>query len=149
MFQNCNSLVQGILTTTSSAVFTGSVEVTTGILTVTAVTSGTILNNMLLSGTGITLNTKSITAFLTGTGGVGTYQTNQITAAASTTITGTMSNSKTTIGYNSCNLSATALNDIYTALPTVSAKTITITGNWGAATDNPAIATAKGWTVTG
>jgi hypothetical protein len=49
----------------------------------------------------------------------------------------------------SCQLSATALNDIYTALPTVVGQTITVTGNWGVATDNPAIATAKGWTVTG
>jgi hypothetical protein len=149
MFTGCYSLVQGVLTTTSSAVFTGSIEVTTGILTVTAVTSGVISQNMLLSGTSISAGVKSITAFLTGTGGVGTYQTNQITAAASTTITGTISNAKTSINYNTCNLSATALNDIYTALPTVSAKTITITGNWGAATDTPAIATAKGWTVTG
>jgi hypothetical protein len=104
---------------------------------------------MLLSGTNITVGTKSITSFLTGTGGAGTYQTNQITAAASTTITGTMSNAKVSIDYNNCNLSATALDAIYTALPTVSAKTIKITSNWGAATDTPSIATAKGWTVTG
>ena len=49
----------------------------------------------------------------------------------------------------SCKLSATALNEIYTNLPTVTAQTITVTGNYGTATDNPAIATAKGWTVTG
>lgn len=48
-----------------------------------------------------------------------------------------------------CKLSATALNEIYTNLPTVTAQTITVTGNYGTATDNPAIATAKGWTVTG
>ena len=46
-------------------------------------------------------------------------------------------------------LSATSLNEIYTNLPTVTAQTITVTGNFGTATDNPAIATAKGWTVTG
>jgi hypothetical protein len=46
-------------------------------------------------------------------------------------------------------LAAKELNEIYTNLPTVTSRTITVTGNWGTATDNPAIATAKGWTVTG
>lgn len=32
---------------------------------------------------------------------------------------------------------------------TFSTRTITVTGNYGTASDNPAIATAKGWTVTG
>ena len=48
-----------------------------------------------------------------------------------------------------CKMSATALNAYYTALPTVTSQTLTVTGNWGVASDNPAIATAKGWTVTG
>jgi hypothetical protein len=48
-----------------------------------------------------------------------------------------------------CKLSAAALNSYYTALPTVTGQTLTVTGNWGTATDNPAIATAKGWAVTG
>ncbi len=46
-------------------------------------------------------------------------------------------------------LSATALNEIYTNLATVTGQTITVSGNYGTASDNPAIATAKGWTVTG
>lgn len=47
-------------------------------------------------------------------------------------------------------MSATALNAYYTALPVVAAaQTCTVIGNHGVATDNPAIATAKGWTVTG
>ncbi|ANQ83683.1 hypothetical protein dqs_0607 [Azoarcus olearius] len=56
-----------------------------------------------------------------------------------------------THSYASCRLSAAALNEIFTALPTVSARTITITGNPGASdgATNRAIATAKGWTVTG
>jgi hypothetical protein len=63
---------------------------------------------------------------------------------------GAMANTKVAISYLNCNLSATALNDIYTNLyGTVTSKTITVTGNWGTATDNPSIATAKGWTVTG
>lgn len=48
-----------------------------------------------------------------------------------------------------CMLDATALDAIYTALPTVVGQTITVTGNIGISGDNPAIATGKGWTVTG
>ena len=48
------------------------------------------------------------------------------------------------------NLDSTALNEIYTnASATGNGKTITVTGNWGAANDTPSIATAKGWAVTG
>ena len=51
--------------------------------------------------------------------------------------------------YASCNLSATALNEIFTNLETVTSKTITVTGNYGTAQAgyDPTIATAKGWTV--
>jgi hypothetical protein len=53
-----------------------------------------------------------------------------------------------------CKLSGTALNELYTSLAVVGAsgsatKTITVSSNWGAATDNPNIAIAKGWAVTG
>lgn len=48
-----------------------------------------------------------------------------------------------------CKLSAAALNEIYTNLPTVTGQTITVTGNYGTTDDGPTIATAKGWTVTG
>lgn len=55
-----------------------------------------------------------------------------------------------TISIATCNLSATALDEIYTNLSATGAgKTITVTSNWGTASDNPAIATAKGWTVVG
>jgi hypothetical protein len=48
------------------------------------------------------------------------------------------------------NLDSTALDEIYTnASATGTGKTITVTGNWGAANDNPSIATANGWAVTG
>ena len=61
-------------------------------------------------------------------------------------ITGT----KYTISYASANLSAAALNNIYTKLGTAAgARTITVTSNWGTAGDDPTIATAKGWTVAG
>ena len=48
------------------------------------------------------------------------------------------------------NLDSTALNEIYTnAAATGNGKTITVTANWGAPNDDPSIATAKGWAVTG
>jgi surface protein len=58
-------------------------------------------------------------------------------------------NFKITFSVASCKLSATALNEIYTNLPTVTGQTITVTGNYGTTSDNPAIAQAKGWTVSG
>ena len=59
-------------------------------------------------------------------------------------------NTKITHSYADCKLSATALNEIYTNLfSPVTTKTITVSNNWGTASDTPSIATAKGWTVTG
>jgi hypothetical protein len=54
-----------------------------------------------------------------------------------------------TVDFTNASMGATALNALYSSLGTVTAKTITVTGNWGTATDNTAIATGKGWTVTG
>ena len=61
----------------------------------------------------------------------------------------TMSGMANTFTLLNCMLGPTELNAIYTSLATVTGKTITVTGNWGTASDNPAIATAKGWTVVG
>jgi hypothetical protein len=44
-------------------------------------------------------------------------------------------------------MSASALNDLFGDLPTMSGKTIKITGALGAASCNTSIATSKGWTV--
>ncbi|NTW33956.1 MAG: hypothetical protein HGB12_15295 [Bacteroidetes bacterium] len=44
-------------------------------------------------------------------------------------------------------LNASTIDGIFTALPTVTDKTINVAGNPGAASCNTAIATAKGWTV--
>jgi hypothetical protein len=49
----------------------------------------------------------------------------------------------------SCKLSATALNEIYTNLPTAVGQTITVSSNYGVTGDDPTIATLKGWTVSG
>lgn len=64
-------------------------------------------------------------------------------------VRGTLVGTAQSISYADCKLSAAALDEIYTNLATVSAKTITVTGNYGNVSDDPSIATAKGWTVTG
>jgi hypothetical protein len=80
-----------------SAVFTGSIAASgtdgTATLTVTAVTSGPIRLNMVLTGSGVPdgPNTPIIKAFLTGTGSVGTYIISPFSSSvSSTTITGTV-----------------------------------------------------------
>ena len=77
------------------AVFTGSISTTT--LTVSSVSSGYITTtNSLITGTGITTNTK-ITAQLTGTpGGAGTYTVSISQSAGSTTVTSYTLNNTTT-----------------------------------------------------
>jgi hypothetical protein len=67
----------------TSAVVTGSIATT--VLTVTAVTSGTLTVGSVLSGTGITAGT-TIVSFGTGTGGAGTYNINTSQTVSSTTI---------------------------------------------------------------
>lgn len=46
-------------------------------------------------------------------------------------------------------MGANDLNEMYSILPTVTGKTVTVTGNYGVSDDDPTIATAKGWTVVG
>jgi hypothetical protein len=70
-----------------SASFTGSISATT--LTVSGITSGTLYVGMAISGTGITAGTV-ITAYGTGTGGLGTYTVSISQTASSTTISGTV-----------------------------------------------------------
>jgi hypothetical protein len=54
------------------------------------------------------------------------------------------------VNISQCMFGAAALNEIYTNLSANGAgKTITVAGNYGTASDDPSIATAKGWTVTG
>ncbi len=49
-----------------------------------------------------------------------------------------------------CNLSASALDAMYTAMGTASgAQSVTVSGTPGASGDTPSIATSKGWTVVG
>jgi surface protein len=57
------------------------------------------------------------------------------------------SNFNYTFSVASCKLGATELNEIYTNLPVVVGKTITVSNNVGTTGDDPTIAEDKGWTV--
>lgn len=70
-----------------SAVFTGSISGTT--MTVSAMTSGTIKQYSSVVGTGVAVPTF-ITAFGTGTGGIGTYTVDTSQTVSSTTLTSTL-----------------------------------------------------------
>lgn len=83
---NSTDLSNGVSVATTSAVVTGSIAATT--LTVTAVTSGTLSIGQVLTGTGVTANTR-IVAFVSGSGGAGTYTVDISQTVASTTITAT------------------------------------------------------------
>jgi hypothetical protein len=76
------------ISTPSSAIFTGSISGTT--LTVTSVQSGTIAIGQAIFGQGMAQNTV-ITAFGTGSGGVGTYTVSDSQTVASTVINSTAS----------------------------------------------------------
>jgi len=59
-----------------------------------------------------------------------------------------MSGTAVDIDYSSCNLGPAALNEIYENLAAVTDQIITVTGNWGTASDDPS-KVPTGWTVTG
>lgn len=73
---------------------------------------------------------------------------NKITGLRLTNPNSPFSGTSPQIDVSYTDLSATALNTLFGDLPTLSGKTIRITGATGAATCTPSIATNKGWTVT-
>jgi hypothetical protein len=78
-----NAMSTGPIAITSAEV-TGSIFGTT--LTVTAVATGALYVGAVIEGTGVTVGT-TITAFVTGTGGIGDYTVSASQTVASTTIT--------------------------------------------------------------
>lgn len=60
-----------------------------------------------------------------------------------------LENARVSFTLNNLNLGPNELNNVYNSLATVTGQTITVTGNPGVYADDPSIATAKGWTVTG
>jgi len=90
---NTTDLANGFSLQTQTAVFTGTINnggAGAGtILNVTGVTSGTLKVGMVLTGGSITAGTF-ISAFTSGTGGIGTYQVSVSQLRTSATYTGTM-----------------------------------------------------------
>lgn len=89
---NTTDLSNGVTVETTAAVVTGTISngggVAGTVLNVTAVTSGTISIGQTLTGTGITAGTR-VVAFVSGTGGTGTYTVDVSQLVASTTINAT------------------------------------------------------------
>jgi microcystin-dependent protein len=81
---------------TTAASVTGSIATTT--LTVSAVGSGLIQIGDILSGSGVTANTKVLNQLTGTTGGIGTYTVDTSQTVASTTITATVPDAGRTIG---------------------------------------------------
>lgn len=71
---------------TIGGTFTGSIAGTTPTLTVTAIPNGNIALGQYLTGAGVTAGTQ-VVKFLTGAGGVGTYQLNLTQTVGSETLT--------------------------------------------------------------
>ncbi len=171
MFSSCSSLQTvplfntAAVTSMSSMFSSCSSLQTVPLFNTAAVTSmSSMFSNCFSLQTIPSLNTAAVTSMSSMFSGC--ISLNSIPALVTTAVTssgnfGNMINScnslsriearnfRFTFSITNCKLSATALNEIYTNLPTVSGQTITVTGNYGTATDNPSIATAKGWTVSG
>ena len=79
-------ITNGIVVEQVDCVVTASITGT--LMTVTAVTSGTVEPGQFITGTGVTAGTR-IVAYGTGTGGTGTYTVDISQTVASTTISGT------------------------------------------------------------
>jgi surface protein len=145
MFNTCSNLSSVPLfntaaVTTMSNMFTGCTNLTT----IPQFSSGSVTTmSSMFSGC-----TSLVEVNLTSTASV-TTTTSMFASCPSLRRIKTTSGFTQTFTITTCNLGPTALNELYTSLATVTAKTITVSGNWGVATDDPSIATAKGWTVTG
>ena len=144
MFGSCSTLETiPLLDTSSGTDFSSMFNSCSTLETIPLLdtSAGTNFSNMFNSAVSLTvvppLNVSQATAF-----------TNMFNACGSLSAA-VLTGCDETISYTGCKLSASALNDIYTSLATVVSKTITVTNNYGNASDDPSIATAKGWTVTG
>ena len=147
MFSGCTSLTEVPLFNTSagtnfSSMFNNCQRLTTIPLFNTA--AGTSFGTMVASCT----NLQSVPALQLGAATNAASYTNMFFGCTSLSSIGCLG-IKFTFSVTSCRLSPAALDALYTNLATVVSQTVTVTNNWGTSIDNPSIATAKGWTVTG
>lgn len=79
----------GVSVASHTTVFTASIGPASTTMTVSAITSGTILPGMGITGTGVTSGTYIVTQLTGSSGSTGTYQVSTAQTVSSTTITGT------------------------------------------------------------
>lgn len=153
MFQYCYSLVSAdvdsmAVVANASSMFTYCYALTTLVSTNFASSAASLNGTTMFDGceqlTSIDLSNAKVTKLdAKGTSGK-LDKLATILFHASSTFSG--SSPQFDLRYNT--LTNTQLDTIFTALPTVTSKTINITGCTGEATCTKSIATAKGWTVT-
>ncbi len=144
MFVNCFSLQSvPLLNTSAGTNFSSMFSSCTSLQSVPLLntSAGTIFNGMFYNCTSL----QSVPLLNTSAGTNFSNMFYNCTSLANIDATGF----KVSFSVASCKLSSAALNKLYTNLPAVTGQTITVTGNYGTASDDPTIATAKGWTVTG
>jgi hypothetical protein len=142
MFQTCTALQTiPLLNTAGATSFISMFQSCTSLQTIPLINTagGTSFQNMFDSCSSL----QAVPALVTTSG---TSFTSMFNACPSLKV-GTLTGTTRTISYASCELSGTELDAIYTALGDGTGQTITVTPNWGTATDTPSIATAKNWTV--
>jgi surface protein len=171
MFSGCTSLQSIPLFNTSSAqnmanMFSGCVSLksvplfnTSSVTTMTNMfNSCSVLQSIPLFNTSAAINMGSIFSGCRSLQSIPNFDCSSATASSSFAANCNglkrcqATGIKSAVSFASCSLSATSLNEIYTNLADLTAlptQTITVTNNYGTATDNPAIATAKNWTVVG
>lgn len=144
MFQNCANLKSvPALNTASSTGFGTMFQNCTSLRTIPLLntSAGTTFANMFAGCSSLEI-VPALDLSNSASGQLGMFGT--CNSLSKSLVTG----GKYSVNYPS-QLSAAELNRIYTNLGTASAQTITVTGNAGVAGDDPTIATAKGWTVSG
>jgi hypothetical protein len=146
MYLNCTNLKSIAMMNTAgvtdfSSMFSGCATLVT--IPLLNTTNATTLNSMFL---GCSL-LQTVPALNCGGPAINNYNGMFSTCPSLSRIAAT--GFKFSFSVGACKLSAAALNEIYTNLPVVVGQTITVTTNPGTTADNPAIATGKGWVVTG
>ena len=155
MFYNCYALSSIVLPTSWGSVTT-VLSMFNGCYSLKTITGLDYLGHQSLATNGTDLlkdcqylqGTLTVAAFLSK---IGIYGTSayllQCTGIRLTNANSTFGGTSPQVNVSYTSLDATALNTLFGDLPTLTGKTITITGCPGAATCDTSIATAKGWTV--
>ena len=161
--QNCYSLKSVTLPSTQLTGINNATNMFSSCRTLTGVTNSSFIGNTstatttYVNGTTMATDARSIQSLsfsckfskleLQGTGS-GANQSALSSLRLLNNGSGQYGGSTPHINVSFTSMDATALNQLFTDLPTITSKTITVVGTPGAATCDTSIATAKGWTVT-